>query len=357
MPARRATLVSSMHHELMAALQRDPDDAGAWAVLQDWLLSQGDVRGELGVAAPERRRELLLEHGPRWFGQPVAALPNPYHPDHLMMAESREALQQRRFSLELTFARGHVHEIVILDWRGEIHRWLVPTLERILGQPVGQLTQAILVSLTRPGPHYEGLLEALVEVQPPALRVVRFQPPHEREPEQATMPDCSPLWDLSSLRQVELHGYRPVLGEVRHEQLQDIELHSTVESRDLLRPLTTAHLPSLRRLSVERLRRESLADLEALARVPLPALEIFEMKRWRMGPGAMSCLLGAAWLPQLREIVLDYGSLGDEGAQMLLERASSLSQLHTLSVRVCGVSDLVVSRIGQALPDCQLEAG
>src|SRR5688572_15341239 len=73
MPSRGDTLLHLIYEH--------PEDDGARRSYADWLIEQGDVRGELivlqlaraakrGTIAQERREaELLLQHGQSWVGR------------------------------------------------------------------------------------------------------------------------------------------------------------------------------------------------------------------------------------------------------------------------------------------------
>jgi uncharacterized protein (TIGR02996 family) len=72
MPARGDTLLNLVYDH--------PEDLGARRSYADWLIEQGDVRGELitlqcaraargtSIAVERRETELLLEHGRGWLG-------------------------------------------------------------------------------------------------------------------------------------------------------------------------------------------------------------------------------------------------------------------------------------------------
>ena len=72
--------MASRGESLLKLVYEHPDDLGARLAYADWLVEQGDVRGEFialqcaraarggNIAVERRETELLLEHGRKWLG-------------------------------------------------------------------------------------------------------------------------------------------------------------------------------------------------------------------------------------------------------------------------------------------------
>jgi hypothetical protein len=334
----------SQHDELMNAIRRDPYDEGAWAVLQDWLLSHDDPR-----AQPPSK---LQENVERWFGQPAKV-----SGEHVMLEKPGEDGYAPH--LELTFARGHVQKLLVTtSWDGErddwLQDWMYPLLGKILSQPVGQLVLEMEIRATpNPDFFYEGLVEALTAHGPLAVRKIYVGDSDQLS--WTMVPNCTGLWAAAPwLEEVKLEGSAIVLGELHHENLRELSLVSGGLPAEPVYTLREAKLPALRTLDLwfgdDRYGAEcDVVDVLPLLQRELPSLRQVGLRNCGFSDELVPQILRARWLSQLEGLWLDGSVLTDRAGEALLSGKGSLRHLKKLDVSGCYLSDEMVGRLSAAL--------
>jgi uncharacterized protein (TIGR02996 family) len=368
--------VTPLLQSLEAALVEHPDDLAAHSAHADYLMEQGDPRGE--------------------FIQVQLALEDPAR-----LAEERKRLQQRESELLKQYARhwlGDVGRFLVGDWSGpdkpyhyQFHRgWL--DLVRVLPAP-----DAILAALARSPearllrrlevvydmayhPHYfdlEGPSQALTEdeapneiyegatILPPLLespyltnlRVFKlgYSDSGERVGH-STM--VTPFEGCNAAQIIELLQKCPRLEELYlNTSLLGIEDLFALPSLDNLRvlqyyygndymgdnpegvyPLTVlANNSSLQRLTTLRLHpgRDETIDLDQLEAVlyssHLPSLTHLQVRMTLFGNQGCGAIVESGILRKLKVLDIGYGNMTDEGAR-LLAGSSDLKHLDLLDV-------------------------
>jgi uncharacterized protein (TIGR02996 family) len=340
----------SQHDELMDAIRQDPDDQGAWAVLQDWLLAHDDPRAQ--------PIEHLAQNAERWFGQPAKVAG-----DLVILEKPGEDSYAPH--LELTFARGHVkHLLVATNWDGVrddwCQDWMYPMLARILSQPVGQLVLEMEIRAT-PNPDflYEGLIEAITAHGPLAVRKIYVG--DDDQLSWTMVPDCRSLWAAAPwLEHAKLQGSAIELGAPSHERLRELFLVSGGLPTEPVHALAAARLPALRTLDVWFGSRDYGAQCDVTDVLPLlgrdlPSLRQMGLRNCEFSDALVPQILKARWLPGLEELWLDGSVLTDKAGEALLAGVSSLRHLKRLDVSECYLSAEMVGRLSAALGDA-LEA-
>jgi uncharacterized protein (TIGR02996 family) len=290
--------------ELRAAIRQAPEDWQSWRVYGDWLLEQGDIRGEL----------IELEH--QMATQALAP-------------EREDALWRRARAIEAEHRE---------QWLGG---WTLPA-EAILHWRNGFVTGAWL-------PWGEQTLVVLGEL---LARPVAFpfswldlseNEGNERVHELTRQLVESPL--LRGLRRLDL-GFDGLQDEDFHalatcpflHELTELELGMNQLGPECARSL--ARSPSLRslvRLSLgaNPLRDEGVAVLAECA--SLCKLVELDLRHTLLGPEGAAALASSQTLPALARLILrENDGLGDEGARALA-RSTSLRGLTFLDLEASGV--------------------
>jgi uncharacterized protein (TIGR02996 family) len=260
--------------DLERALVEDPDDVGRFEVYGDWLLSQGDPRGELvavqaALARGDRRRAhrereaaLLGEHAKLWTGG-LAGLDG----------------------VSLLWRLGFVDTVVLED--------NFDRLPALFTAPAGGLVRTMHhraperdYAHRNDGPyhHYPDAFAALVAARPPALRelVADFDWPYDIDLGRPGQPlgDLGPLWQtFPRLEKVVLRAHTMTLGaQIDAPRLRHLEIHTPYGLDD--------------------------EDDQSLAEASMPALETLILDRCWMARPQLRRFLDGVGLPALRHLTL-----------------------------------------------------
>jgi hypothetical protein len=217
-------------------------------VYQDWLLAEGDPRGELAVAPEAEAERLLRAHAPAWFGRPLRVGGRRVE----LLGEDGQGVLTARFE------RGHVRAIEVSAgllagalWSRGLPDWIEAALTRILAHPVGRLTSSVHISLWARERERPALFDALCHAGPLALRelrVTQFQGHLDDEIYRVPLPSLERLWGFAPwLEELELEGRDLVFGEVHHPRLRSLTL-SAINTDDLWWEQVVGLAPGLLRL-------------------------------------------------------------------------------------------------------------
>jgi uncharacterized protein (TIGR02996 family) len=252
--------VSPLQQALEAALVEDPDDLAAHMAYADYLMEQGDPRGELiqleleheRLPGDSRRRavlrkraqELVTEHGRAWLGDLATYLLE----------------QSHTYATPFRFTRGWVHTLYLENLTVDLAR-------SVATAPEARLLHTLRI---------EGV----------AHRSQDSYQPGDDTPAEGDCPSLLVLFasvHLCNLRLLRVRGYdlgrhlgavvlSPILGRLTHLEIQDPNLGlAGIEA------LATSGI--LDRLKTLDLRRCGLTDFhaEALAEAPLGNLELLNL--------------------------------------------------------------------------------
>lgn len=357
----------SKYDELVERICEDPDEGTSWEVLQDWLLDLDDPRGRLADAYKRDLREgdaLLEQLAPEWFGSGMSWKINRGE----VTLQGPDQTEETNPIVRLSFVRGHARFLEINDrWSQSWNfgwedgdwgqSWILPMLDRLLSQPVGQLLTDVRVGLIQnPTLRYEGLIETIAAARPRALRLLSCSGGNPEIQEDASdrkmsyVPDCSALWEAAPrLDWVHLNGMGIRTGVIRHGTLRKLSIESVNLTAEPVCALGLAELPELQELELCFGSTEggcALQDLLPVFRRPFPSLGSLRLLGWALDEEQLvSSLLDASWISGLGELSLKGSVLSDRGGEMLLARASSL-ELYELDVSGCYLSDDMVRRLG-----------
>ncbi|MEZ4238665.1 MAG: hypothetical protein R3F59_21435 [Myxococcota bacterium] len=361
----------SQYDALLAAVRRDPDDAAAWGVLQDWLLAHEDPRGALAQLEGDALVAKLTELLPAWFERevhPLAAAGGWGVRRHLVTEQDvgvrfagDDGDPDEGPSVELVFQHGHVRKLVVTtNWDGDREdwgqEWSYPLIDRILSHPVGQVVVDIELRAT---PYedfdYAGMVEAVTAHAPLAVR--RFYAGDDDQLSWTVVPDARTLWAAApDLEEAMLEGSQIQIGDPSHPKLRKLHLVSGGLPQEPVHALATAELPALEDLEVwfgssDYGAECTLADAQRLVERDFPALRRMGLANSEFADALVPLLPTAPWLPRVRELSLWGSALTDDGGRALLAIADALDHLEGLDLSRCYLTEPVqaelVARFGE----------
>jgi uncharacterized protein (TIGR02996 family) len=293
-----------MIETLETHLRHYPDDWPSWLVYADWLLDQGDERGELIVlehklrapSSEEERRVFELrvqalhhEHGPRW----------------------RQGLVLKQ--VELEWHHGFLRRAVFQY--GDV----VELFEQLMAHPAAHLLSSVCFRHLRPEELRSLLVSQATAHRPlPSLQLDRSQ----LDPEDlGALADSALLRGVSDLELSSNHlgdlGVMILLERGIPEQLRGLVLWSEGLTAEGLTALARApSLRGLRRLALGEVR-PGLRGVRALVDSPTLRLTDLELRACRLSAECGGVLASSELLRSVKRLHLGNNALGDEGTEAL----------------------------------------
>jgi uncharacterized protein (TIGR02996 family) len=358
-----APAASPLQQSLEAALVEDPDDLAAHSAYADYLMEQGDPRGEFiqvqlaledpGRPAKERaqlrKREtaLLKQHGPQWLGDVGRFLAGdwsgedkPYHyqfargwldlvrvlpaPDALIaaLARSPEARLLRR--LEVVYDM-HYHPFDFDAVTEGPNKALTPQEKRndlwdpgtiltpLIGSPFLTNLRAFKLGFSDTGDRlgHSTMVEPFGSCNAEQVIELLRKCPHLEELYLNTnLPGIESLFALSSLGNIRVlqYYYGMDSGYNRHDAYP---LTALADNASLQR-LTTLRLHAGRDATID------LAEMDAVLRSPnLPNLTHLQVHMTTFGDEGCRPIIQSGALRRLKVLDIGYGNMTDEGARLL----------------------------------------
>jgi len=356
--------------ELEHAIDEDPDDDARRMVLADWLQQHGDPHGELAIvqhALATQPTEQLREREQALIEQVLGDL-------WTFVESSREADHQHHYKvhgMDPIWRLGFLDNVRISDWErlqdcapeDDDEFDLSSLLKLVAAHPAARFLRALRFGQTTydATPHYQPLLDALVECELPRLRSLELGALDFRMGEMEL--SWVALGNVGNVarRFPQLHelvlwgacahpdGAALALGTVELPELRRFALRTTDLKRDILREIVAAQWPKLGSLTVwfgdaNYGCEVTPDDVAPLLATPLPLTELglgnCEFTDDLVEPLALSDVL-----PRLRTLDLSCGTLTDEGAEILLDHAQAFAHLDHLVLDRCHLSDAAARTI------------
>jgi uncharacterized protein (TIGR02996 family) len=302
------------------AILDHPSEVGPWSVYADWLLSQGDVRGELMAAALAGRdtSALLAAHAERFLG---------------------------RFAGELAPAASFRWHAGFWQWAalegGELppgREHLPEAVRYLLRHPSAAFLRSLALRFDWTNGEgerdWQPALDALAQA-PPSLRELTLEFVGDSEGWN-NLGSLSPVWEaLPGLETLWVEGATVELGAMDAPRLRRLWMADYGISRRSLQQLGLEDLPSLTFLElgfrpgapegwIE------ASDLRALFAGELPSLRKLELQRCQLVDQVPALLAASPCLPRLRQLVLS--GLTARGARALLAHAPRFVHLERIDL-------------------------
>jgi len=325
--------VDAREPALEAAILRDPDDLASYAVYGDWLVEQGDPRGELiatqlaadATGDPELRRAAL-----RVFAR---------HRD-AFIGVLGDTIATEAFTWRAGFiqrARLSHDQLLFVDG-ARVIATMAEVVETLLAHPSARfLTDLAIVNVDRdrwgrPLGTFAGVIATLARARPRALRRLQLG---DTSYGTAQLGPLDALWPaLPELRELSVHGDF-ALGACELPELRRLELAPAALRRRTGREIARARWPCLEALRLvfgtypDHVTREIN---ELVHRTDLPHLQHLALVGYRGCDELVEALGRSPVLGRLRSLELSHGMLSDRGNRAILANAGAFAHLERLDV-------------------------
>lgn len=341
---------------LEAALIERPDDGEAWQVYGDWLLSQGDPRGQLVLAYATGRD------------------PAPIHEEHVKAFLGPFAGDLAEF-VQIEWAYGFWRQVRVgnLDGTTLTDEHEATTSAALIGRVLRHDSARFLRELRLALPadsewdhDMQSTIDAVVKhgIRPSLrhLAVGDFEFPDDSEISWVEAGSVAALWAvLPELRVLEVQGARIELGAITAPKLQKLQLHTGGLGKEPARRLAEADLPAIEHLEIWWGTEDyggacdagDVASVVAAA-ARWPRLRWLGLMNADFADTIPAVLLGSDILPRLAELDLSMGTMTDVGAQVILDDAAQFAHLERLNLDDNFIGDELSARLRAALPSATL---
>ncbi|HEU0030664.1 MAG TPA: TIGR02996 domain-containing protein [Kofleriaceae bacterium] len=339
--------------ELEARILSNPDDKAAYAVYGDWLSERGDPRGELvavqlrlaesdDAALREREAKLLADHAGDWLGE-LAPL-------------------QAGKEFAVTWRYGFLHSVRVgpptEDYEtGELD--LVDALTKLVRLPNIALLHELVIGSKEADdqPSWQDEIDALANHGVPAgLRRLVIDTGGYWDISWTELGDVSPLYpQLRGLRELRLHGAGIALGTIDLPELRKLEIITGSLQSENLTSIRTGKLPKLETLTLYIGETDGdhgctveLDDLMWIfAGEGLAGVKHLGLANSSLADEIAQHIVSSKILRQLRTLDLSHGTLGDAGAQTILDHADAFAHLEKLDLTRSFISPELVSKLSR----------
>jgi uncharacterized protein (TIGR02996 family) len=314
---------------LEAAIEKNLDDPQPYLVYADWLQSQGDVRGELITRSHQGEVGDWLEtHAETLFG------------DELL-----EPLDTDPPELDLEWHLGFVKAATLKRADYDSSTDVAELTRQFLARPVARFIRALTFGLTgyESDNDYTGVVEAIVASGRgktlESLWFGEFDYPDETEMSWAPWGALGPLWKaVPNLKSFGVRGAGGAFGTIDLPNLVSFTVETGGLAQSELSRIVEAKWPKLERLEVwtgdSNYGADSSADdwLPLLEATAVPKLTHLGVRNSEYTDALVKLLVGSKLLKQLTSLDLSMGTLGETGAQLILENAPAFAHLEALNL-------------------------
>jgi len=329
--------------ELEAAIIRAPNDYATYAVYSDWLIEQGDPRGELiSLQRQQKKKEwqALLDANKEALLGPLV------HDDLVMQVEWHMGWVKSAF-----VASSYERHDEGADYNGE------EALRDFLAHPSTLFLEDMTVGiLDFEGNGYSELFMLLAAHPKPLLRKLYVGAFNSEDTELnwSSIGTTTPLWAegvVPSLENLTLRSGSMDLTGIRGPEMKELHLITGGLDNASLKSVMDAEWPKLEKLTLQ-LGREKTFEASELAALyegkRFPALKHLAIQNTEISDSIAAEIVTSAVIKQLESLDLTLGTLGDEGAQSLLDSKESLKHLKRLDLSESWITKSMVARLSEA---------
>ena len=344
--------IDARNPDLEKAIEADPYDVNAYAVLGDWLQGQGDPRGELialQIAGKDKQAKALTQKQADYFLGGLA--------DHQKTHDGED-------ELAFYWRYGYLHGLRLTHNHyadAELEGSLAEVLDLVLRHPSGRFLTEITFGFNNDPNEadLQDLIDMLAKRAPPTIRKLHFgdykyagggligQGGDDTEISWYSIGDLGKLWKaVPGLRTLITQGGSSQsamsgglkLGKIELPHLVHAEFRTGGLEKANARAIATAAVPSLEYLDIwygdDNYGGDATAsDVELLlGRTDLPRLRHLGLMNSEFADELPAVLARSKLLPQLTELDLSMGCMTDEGARALAEHKDAFGHLERLVV-------------------------
>ncbi|WP_053957197.1 STM4015 family protein [Inediibacterium massiliense] len=157
---------------------------------------------------------------------------------------------------------------------------------------------------------------------------------------------------LPNLKKLTIKGSSELqLGELSHENLEDLEIICGGLPQNVLKEIATCHLPNIKKLNlylgVENYGFDGdIKDIQEIVKNPyLQKLEYLGLGNSEIQDQVVEAVLNSSIIKNLKVLDFSNGTLSDKGAQILLDHADELSHLELLDLHYHYISDDYITKL------------
>ncbi|HEU0031629.1 MAG TPA: hypothetical protein VFQ53_13410 [Kofleriaceae bacterium] len=333
--------------ELEAQCRASPDVETPWAIYADWLIAQGDPRGELaalrlGGKLREAER-YLVDHRKALFGSEV---------------------EHGRRQIKMRWRHGFVVGIELRKPDPEDGASLDETIANLLALPIARFVESLRFGLAGcdDANDWTDTITAVTRAaQAPYLRELRFDDygRDDSEISDVAFGDFSHAWSqLPALETLEIRaGAGGTLGTLRLPKLRRLVRISGGLRKAELAEIVAAELPALEHLELWLGDPQYGANvtLEALSRVlaglSWPVLRHLGLVNCSFTNQLVPALARSAIVTRLRSLDLSHGTLDDLGVEHLLANVAAFHHLESIDVSDNFLDAGALGRLCERLPN------
>ena len=309
---------------LSAAIDEDPFDPRAYAVLGDYLQELGDPRGELiALQLDERRAETELA-----ASEIIAKLGHPP-------------------GVQFHYANGYARSATIDPGTAK-------GTKDAFAHPSGRFLVELHV-LHNNAP-LTGTIHAIAAALRPTLRVLHLGARTTYaliDPEERELGDMSSLWAaVPRLEDLALIGDRASFGAIDAPRLRSFDWSTSALTKEAASALAKARLPALQRLTLDCATMPDKATRALgtlLERDDLPALTHLSLRRVTQADTLIQILAASPLLARLTSFELAHTDLTDTGVHTILTHHDAFSHLAELKLHT-DVSEELAEQLRERFP-------
>lgn len=348
--------------ELEAAVRARVDDPEAWAVYGDWLLTQGDPRGELV--------QLQLEWAAREDEAPIEARIDALVAEHRDAWLGEALVGRLRNDLDAWGAAGlHFTWRYGFLWQAHIKRIqhsadidVAEVMQAVLRRPAAAFLHELSLGLTRDVYDMQRALRGLAELDPmPTVRRLFVGDFEIMTDAHLSQVDVGPLAVVGrafpELRWLEVQGRAIGLDDLALPGLETLVARTHALPAAAARAVTARPRPALRTLELwlgdpEAGGTTTVADLEPLlAGEATPRLDRLGVMNAAILDDLVTPLATSRLLPRLRELDLSMGTLTEVGADALIEHGPAFAHLSRLNLDENLLPEFAKARLQEVFGD------
>jgi uncharacterized protein (TIGR02996 family) len=338
--------------ELEKAIVANPNDREAWTVYADWLIEQGDPRGELislQLGNKEgQAKKLIAEHEDYFLG-PLAAHQVVYDEggnnggSHLRTS-AQEKEWQKVHTQAFLWRNGFIHRCRLSkdDYQSGpgFDGKLSDVLEEVLKHPSGRfIVEFAFMSNGDPNESdLQSLIDVLAKKAPPTTRKLTFGDNVDQISWHHTG-DLGKLWKaVPNLRVFEIESGEFEVGKMNAPNLERAIFITGGMTSSCAKNIATAVMPKIKHLELYYGTDDYGCDCTVkqvkplLDRTDLAKLEYLGIKNSEFADEIAGALAGAKVLKGLKTLDLSMGTMTDEGAAALAAAKDSLAHLQVLDL-------------------------
>ena len=345
------TKLDARNPELEKAILANPNDREAYTVYADWLMEQGDPRGELislQLGNKDGQAKKLIEKHQDYFLGPLAAHQKVYDDNgnnsssHLRTS-AQEKEWQKLADQAFFWRNGFIHRVRLshnsysgTGFEGELSK----ILEQVFAHPSGRFV--VELSFMSDGDPNEDDLQDLIDVvakkAPPTIRKITLGDNIDQISWHHTG-KLDKLWKaVPNLRTFDIESGDFSVGKLVAPKLEKARFVTGGMDAASAKSIATAQIPAIKHLEIyfgtdEYGGTSSLKDIKPLLdRTDLPKFEYLGIKNAEFLDEVAAAIPKAKILKQLKTLDLSLGTMTDAGAEALAAHPDAFKHLDVLDL-------------------------